>query len=669
MIYSNTDTKNFKTLWHEYVGPTLGKWPLKQFLSATQKQEKWFADLVRPRLFLPDQFGGVYYPVDVTTFSVGRNHHVAETIASEADPLTKFGADPWSALAYFANPLRVWNRSPVGEDQSINEAIAADAPKDRVVLGDYHILTYEFDLDDIEFLKKQLSWLRTSGNKLDSPIGGLFKHCSGYADFSGITVNYSGSKSLHIHVVFSTALARQKLGLDGCGATELRDGFATHWERLHETLLPILGVEGLRADSALRFAEAFRRVPNGCRQIDKTHLLGIPVGTLVPQITLWEKSRERASGNDLPLFWTPEAFGGTMPTRKGTTKSQPQRAAKPVGDMSQEEIAYCGERLREWYPGWPRFDHFDFDGRKWSALFRNSEADRNPASIMREDYSTIHLAGRDATDLKPRRLPYDLGVMLRLWRGQLARKQGREDDVVLLDDLIAAPPTQPLTEIEQKFRDDVIDNASAATAMNRFFRATIPVNPVMMVVGPEGVGKTSVVMAQHHEIAADLERRGESTLAMYAFADYKTADEKCAAFNKLQRTNGFVGVTIPSFSRMYEEECQRLGLKVLSTVEAARSGFSSRFSAIRQRQPQVMDRFRQRHAQAWSQVGSQQPVFFAVHQVAHDWWKNSPTRTMWARSYWMDDLGDDRDTILRKETNCVSACKFDPMRRGIGVQL
>ncbi|MGO8654123.1 hypothetical protein ACC839_38725, partial [Rhizobium ruizarguesonis] len=73
--------------------------------------------------------------------------------------------------------------------------------------------------------------------------------------------------------------------------------------------------------------------------------------------------------------------------------------------------------------------------------------------------------------------------------------------------------------------------------------------------------------------------------------------------------------------------------------------------------------------QAWSQVGSQQPVFFAVHQVAHDWWKNSPTRTMWARSYWMDDLGDDRDAILRKETNCVSACKFDPMRRGIGVQL
>ncbi|KQK30838.1 hypothetical protein ARD30_12955 [Bosea thiooxidans] len=264
MIYSNTDTENFNTLWHEHIGPKLGKAPLRQFLKATQKQEKWFADIVRPRLFLPDQFGGIYYPVDVTTFSVGRNHHVAETIASEADPLTNFGRDPWSALTYFANPLRVWHRSPVGEDPSINEAFAADAPKHRVVLGDYHILTYEFDQNDVEFLKEQLSWLRSSGNKLDSRIGGLFKHCSGYADFAGITVNYSGSKSLHIHVVFSTALARQKLGLDGCGATDLRDGFAAHWERLHETLLPILGVEGIRADSALRFAEAFRRVAFFC---------------------------------------------------------------------------------------------------------------------------------------------------------------------------------------------------------------------------------------------------------------------------------------------------------------------------------------------------------------------------------------------------------------------
>lgn len=364
MIYSNTDTENFNTLWREYIGPKLGRKPLNQFLKATQKQEKWFADIIRPRLFVPDQFGGVYYPVDVTTFSVGRNHHVAETIAAEVDPLTKFGGDPWSALTYFANPLRVWNRSPVGEDQPINEALSADAPKDRVVLGDYHILTYEFDLKDVEFLKEQLSWLRTSGNKLDSCIGGLFKHCSGYADFSGLTVNYSGSKSLHIHVVFSTALARQKLGLDGCVATDLRDGFAAHWERLHEKLLPILGVEGLRADSALRFAEAFRRVPNGCRVIDGKHLLDIPEGTLVPQITLWEESRARAAGDDLPLFWTPEVFGGNTPARKRSKNTKPQSAGKLVGDMNQEEMDYCAARLREWYPDWPRFDHLDFDGRK-----------------------------------------------------------------------------------------------------------------------------------------------------------------------------------------------------------------------------------------------------------------------------------------------------------------
>ncbi|WP_454657389.1 hypothetical protein [Bosea beijingensis] len=651
MIYSKTDTENFNTLWREYIGPKLGKMPLRQFLSATQEQKQWFADIVRPRLFLPDQFGGVYYPVDVTSRSLRRNHHLAETVAREADPLTKFGGDPWSALTYFANPLRVWTPQPLGEERPTDEVIPGDAPSARVVLGDYQVLTYEFDIADTEFLKEQLSWLRSPKNPLDSRIGGLFKRCSGYADFAGITVNYSGNKSLHIHVVFSTAHARQKLGLDGCSAADLRTGFAAHWERLHEEVLKSLGVEGFRADDHLRFAESFRRLPNGSRLTDDKHLLGIPEGTLIPQVTLWEMARTRASGNDLPLFWMPDAFKAAGAQASKSTRTSARAVQRLNGDMTDEERAYCEDRLRALYPKWPRFDHLHFDGRKWSARFRNSETDRTPSSVMREDYATIHLVGRDAEGLKPRRLLFDLGRYLQVWRARLARQQGEEDDVVMLDDLFGTPHAQALSAVEQEFRDEVTDKASAATAMNAFFRTTIPVNPVMMVVGAEGVGKTSVVMAQHHEIAADLERRGESTLAMYAFADYKTADEKCADFNKSQQANGFVGVVIPSFSKVYEEECLRLGGKMISIIEAARFGYPSRLSAIRDLQPQVMDRFRLRHAQMWSQVGSQRPVFFAVHQVAHDWWKNSPTRKMWARSYWMDDLGDDRDAILRKETD------------------
>ena len=46
-----------------------------------EEQKQWFADIVRPRLYLPDQFGGVYYPVDVTSRSLRRNHHLAEFVS------------------------------------------------------------------------------------------------------------------------------------------------------------------------------------------------------------------------------------------------------------------------------------------------------------------------------------------------------------------------------------------------------------------------------------------------------------------------------------------------------------------------------------------------------------------------------------------------------------
>jgi len=33
-------------------------------------------------------------------------------------------------------------------------------------------------------------------------------------------------------------------------------------------------------------------------------------------------------------------------------------------------------------------------------------------------------------------------------------------------------------------------------------------------------------------------------------------------------------------------------------------------------------------------VGERTPVFFTVHQVAHEWKKTTPTRLMWARPFW-----------------------------------
>jgi hypothetical protein len=271
---------------------------------------------------------------------------------------------------------------------------------------------------------------------------------------------------------------------------------------------------------------------------------------------------------------------------------------------------------------------------------------------MREDFSTVHMVGRDAAGLTARWLPYPLGHMLRFWCAQYRVQQGRSDEALTIEEvLLAGPEQRVLHPLEDRFRANVTDSETARTEMEFFFRSTVSQHPLLMVVGPEGVGKTSVLMALHHEFVADLERRRESTLAMYVFDDYADAATKCTAFNDVQAANGFIGVVIPSFSRAYEEECAALGITAISTGEAAHRGFTSRWKAISALQPSIIERLRARCTSLWASIGDKKPVFFSVHQVAHEWRKSTPSRLMWSRAFW-EEWADDKERLdaCRKET-------------------
>ena len=88
-------------------------------------------------------------------------------------------------------PVAPSDADPVGENHQADVALQADAPKDRMVLGDHNVLTDEFDVTDPEFLALQLPWLRPRKNPLDCRMGDLYRYCSQYVD-------------LAIHVVFAT---------------------------------------------------------------------------------------------------------------------------------------------------------------------------------------------------------------------------------------------------------------------------------------------------------------------------------------------------------------------------------------------------------------------------------------------------------------------------------
>jgi hypothetical protein len=639
--FLNDDIK----LWNEFVTPTLGKNATRQFINASKKFPSLFAErFVRPQLFRPDAAtGGLYIPAAVTAHIPGRNHFLAESLA-DGGAYAELDADPALGLTFFANPLRI------GHEQldPLTDEWVWERPSDRVVLGDLHAFTFEFDVPDPAFLGQQLSWLRSPKNALDSQIGGLYRHLSRFADFAGITVNYSGNKSLHFHLVFETALAASALGLDK--APEIRRGFMAHWDELHPVVLEHLAVPtGITADTSLRAPEAFRRIPNGHRLLDKDgHILGIPKGTIVPQVTLWEKWVDRAANGADVLFFKPEPFF-TRPTHvahragRAGTSSRPAATFNKV--LSPEEMAFCEDKLRHIYADYPKFERLGVEGGKWVARFRNSARDGNPSSIMTGDYNRIHLVGRDAAGLAPRKLLFPLATMLRLWVTEFHRPAAPEwedCDWTVEPTRAAAPDPQGVA-----FSQAATDPDAASREIRRFLRRAVLSNDYSLICAPEGIRKTSSLFADHHRLQGALELRTRSIPSMYAFADYTAAEDKCRAFNEVhEQRRLYHGVVLPSFSRAYKEAREMLGLGEITAEVAAGAGYDNLWNAVAVIQPKVMDELKARHRRMWNEIGSRKPVFFTVHDVAQRWTLTTPTRLMWAQDFWigrMDDAGHKRD--------------------------
>ena len=275
------DAEAICALWLTHLEPKLDKRARKLFDAATTRTNRSFlSELIIGSLF--GRNGETYIPVTDTPFTPGRNDRHARAIAEMP---SVDGVDTLDSMCLFANELRVETNYWANE---------ARKPKNRISFGNFHVFTFEFDVADVGFFKTQLSWIIPKKNPLECPMGEFYKACSRFSDFVGISVVYSGGKSLHIHVVFSTAQADAAMNLSARSSEELRFGFIAHWEKLRAELLRHIDADGHAPDPQLKYPEQYRRLPNGTRTIEEGHLFGIPKGTEVPQVVLWEKQRKRA---------------------------------------------------------------------------------------------------------------------------------------------------------------------------------------------------------------------------------------------------------------------------------------------------------------------------------------------------------------------------------------
>ena len=619
---------SFDALWEAYYGPHLTKYQLNQFKKALrQPSSRLLTDIIQPMTYQRD--AGSYLCVTDNPTILGRGPDTSRTLPADVTDVA------WAIQSYFTNPLRLVPNS----DPEFN------SPKLRTALGPYYVVTLEFDGGGMDFVRQQLDWFRSSTNKLDSPIGQFARHLwRQFADFRGLTVVYSGSKSFHYHLTFSTDLLAHRAS--DLTSLSLRNGFGSTYDTLKgimcgfETLaIP----EGLVPDDSLRVPEHLRRLPGGVRASKDNHLFGVPAGEIVPQVVMWEHFFDRSTG-DRSAF-DPAKFNASN-IRKPS--SRPGNKVSPTFMNGGEGQRYAVEKMQAMFPGgdvWPMFAGFTRERGENGALFFNAPGDGRPTSYMGETYATVQIQGSNPLWLNNTkgdpncmpRLRKPLGEMLALWEQEYEASQAPD----------TLPHHRQRTPLEQRFADQATTHDAAITAMAKtlddLILTGLETNGATFLTAPEGISKTRSLIAQTSRYAYALELNAAPTLVMYAFATYAMATEKAAEFNahygaEKHWNRRYKAVVVPSFSHLYKKACDKLDIQRYTDTDAAANGYASLMAMIRVLQPEVIERFRNHYAKLWAKIGNASPVIFCVHQVAHDWIKNTTTRAMFAPSYWNDDL-------------------------------
>lgn len=432
--------------------------------------------VISPQFYQPGE--RMYLGLAVDKNVPGRNHRVAMTMREMSDA--------WHALTYFTNPLAI---PPVptiveGEEKWV-------PPMDRVIWGRSQVMTFEFDQPDLDFFRQQLLWCRSStGKLLDCQMGNLYRACSQWVDFEGITVAYSGNKSFHIHIVFDTGHARL-LGIE----QNIRHGLNLHWHKLLETVMQNLQ-PGVNPDMGMWQPEKFRRIPNGVRELDKPNILGIPAGEFVPQVTVWEKFRNRTSKTAQAVFFDPMFF--VKPANAPTSRTSSNLTFLPSGS----ELDYCRTKMREVFneQSLPAFHDFVEHEGTIRAHFANHIGDRKPSSYMDADYRTVNICGANALGLSPStapRLPKPLGKMIASWCDEFQQLNTRER-----------------TPIESDFAMAVKDDASARREMAKLLTRVIKDEKLALICAPEGISKTTGLFENHGRIAHWLNVQDDGAISL-----------------------------------------------------------------------------------------------------------------------------------------------------------
>jgi hypothetical protein len=230
-----------------------------------------------------------------------------------------------------------------------------------------------------------------------------------FRDYRGYEAVYSGSKSVHFHLIFD--LRHLKHALITAGNSSYRDNWTRDlpdallrpaygicWDRLATIFRCVAEVDD-QPDQTLRRWEQLRRCPWALRQIHGAHPLGLPSHHRVPQVVLAEGIFEKTKRGAAEWFHEPNSL------LERCSKEQVRRRPKPLIEqdiaLTSRELDLFEQHAPEMFRKligmeYPRFSRFEVNQTGFKCFFSNGPGDPNPSSFCEGNRDRIVLQGRHA---------------------------------------------------------------------------------------------------------------------------------------------------------------------------------------------------------------------------------------------------------------------------------
>lgn len=252
-----------------------------------------------------DEGKGLYIPFTDDVYLLGKGPGHSKASHSSPNALSKGPI----TFEYFTNALLI----PVGYGTDAFVWKQATPPKLRVTNAGFLVVTLEMDCVTLQEFEQNLAWTRGRNEDFSlSDFGRVEEKLCQLTEYRGFSIVFSGRRSLHFHVVFSTehleqcaygALAADRLANTG-GASLVAKAHEEYWDHVSSIFSETVGPTNF--DEKLRSVVQWRRTPWAIRTLDEPfEALGLSKGSRIPQIVIHENIRSRAAKNAKSFFVPP----------------------------------------------------------------------------------------------------------------------------------------------------------------------------------------------------------------------------------------------------------------------------------------------------------------------------------------------------------------------------